>query len=83
MRGISNLSMVAEQLEVAWPPDITAVLAERAQRLMRLRNSPKAMESAMVYYKTHWADFINDWMMTYDPRVDGNPQESPYPKNLN
>lgn len=63
----------AEQLEVAWPPDNKAVLAERAQRLLRLRNSSRAMEAAMVYYKTHWADFINDWMMTYDPRVDGNP----------
>ena len=48
----------AEQLEVAWPPDNKAVLAERAQRLLRLRNSSRAMEAAMVYYKTHWADFI-------------------------
>ena len=49
--------------------EIVSILGERQERLIKLRNDPKLMEAAMVHYSTHPADFINDWMVTYDPRL--------------
>lgn len=51
----------------------TAVLIERGNRLARIRTGAKVEVAARwaalrVYYKTHPADFINDWGVTVDPR---------------
>ena len=33
-----------------------------------LKNDPDKLAAAKIHYKSHPADFINDWGMTYDPR---------------
>lgn len=53
--------------------DYTPVFLERATRIASFRTGDTAADAAMVaglkeYYKTHPADFINDWGMTVDPR---------------
>lgn len=49
-------------------PDYPAVFAWRAEKLSALRANPESLLSLKAYYKTHPADFINDWGMTFDPR---------------
>lgn len=51
------------------PPAVSAILAERAQRLEKLRASTPAEQGAVyAYYRDHPAQFITDWGMTFDPR---------------
>ncbi len=45
------------------------VLIERAERLDKIRNNPKLLEASKIHYESNPIDFINDWMITYDPRV--------------
>lgn len=55
--------------DIDWQaPDYTEVFEFRAEALERLRKNPQAMVRLHAYYKEHWADFINDWGMTFDPR---------------
>jgi phage terminase large subunit len=55
--------------ELNWrEPDYEAVYAERAKRLLTLRADPNLLAAVKEHYKTHPADFINDWGMTFDPR---------------
>lgn len=49
-------------------PDYTALILERGRRLAKLRSDPKLLRAAKLYYARHPADFIADWMWTYDPR---------------
>lgn len=49
-------------------PDYSAVLAHRAERLARLRAEPGQLSALKAYYKTHPAQFVMDWGMTFDPR---------------
>jgi hypothetical protein len=49
-------------------PDYKSVFEFRLDALSRLRKNPAALSKLMDYYSTHWADFINDWGMTFDPR---------------
>jgi hypothetical protein len=49
-------------------PDYTAVFKQRVDRLEALRSEPEKFDALKVYYRTHIADFINDWGMTFDPR---------------
>lgn len=51
-----------------WPPDYRAVYAWRIETLARLRSSPQLVEDAKAYYSTRPAQFIMDWMDTYNPR---------------
>jgi len=44
------------------------IIAERNQRLIKIRENPTLLHAAKFYYKTHPVDFINDWVFTYDPR---------------
>lgn len=41
----------------------------RATRLKKLRSDPKYLAGAWKHYESNPGDFINDWGMTYDPRV--------------
>jgi hypothetical protein len=50
-------------------PDYVRIFAARAERLAHLRAHPKDLPALRHYYKTHPADFINDWAVTVDPRV--------------
>lgn len=61
-------------------PDYSEVLRYRTEALARLRNNKGAIAQAKVFYSTHWSEFINDWMMTFDPRKlnTGQPHTVPF-----
>ncbi len=44
------------------------VYAERLDRLEAISSSDKVLRAHHIHYKANAVDFINDWMMTYDPR---------------
>lgn len=50
-------------------PDYVSVFRKRADRLAKLRADPALLAATRIYYRTHIADFINDWGVTVDPRV--------------
>ena len=52
-------------------PDYAPIYAARNQRLEWLRKNPCELVAVNRYYRTHIADFINDWGLTYDPRNVG------------
>jgi phage terminase large subunit len=58
----------------SWPPDYRAVFAWRIKTLAMLRNDPEMLADAKAYYarpdKT--AEFIMDWLDTYNPRKAGS-----------
>ena len=56
-------------------PDYAAVFAERARRLSWLRDDPSVLPALKAFYRDNPAQFINDWGMTFDPRLiaDGKP----------
>jgi phage terminase large subunit len=49
-------------------PNYDTVYIQRSQNLERLRANPEILQSLKEFYKTHPAEFINDWGMTFDPR---------------
>jgi phage terminase large subunit len=52
--------------------DPTAVLRERVARLARLRAEPGAWAPVKAHYRNgNLADFVDDWGVTYDPRLAG------------
>lgn len=50
-------------------PNYEAVFAQRIERLERMRKNPEIVHRIKDYYAGHPADFINDWGMTFDPRL--------------
>src|SRR5262249_42739259 len=63
-------------------PSIADVFRERAARLQWLRAQPDRFVKLKRYYATHWADFINDWGVTYDPRLIAKGQPAVIPFTL-
>lgn len=61
-----------------WPPDYRGVYIWRAKQLAALRASAAALASAKVYYAKRPAEFIMDWMDTYDPRRTDGPKWVPF-----
>lgn len=55
-----------------WPPDYDAVWRWRHDTLRRFIADPMLLAAAKTYYTTRPAEFIMDWMDTYDPRRDRN-----------
>lgn len=51
-----------------WPPSYDGVFAWRYETLKTLKDDPKMIKGAKLYYQTHPVDFILDWLDTYDPR---------------
>lgn len=49
-------------------PDYIRVFEWRARKLAKIRETPGAVASLRAYYRTHPAQFITDWGMTFDPR---------------
>lgn len=51
-------------------PDYLPIVKERYHRLKRIREdkSGRLLKGLRKYYRAHPADFMNDWMWTYDPR---------------
>lgn len=64
----------------SWPPDYTAVFAERQKRLLNIRSKPVLLYGAKEYYRTRPAEFIEHWVSTYDPRNSGSelPAKMPF-----
>jgi phage terminase large subunit len=58
-------------------PDYLPIWHERARRLAELRKDPELLAACKIYYRTHVADFINDWGVTVDTRLVGKPGRSP------
>lgn len=50
-------------------PDYDAVYEARSKRLTAIRSTPGMLAGLKAYYKDNPADFINDWGMTFDPRM--------------
>lgn len=61
-------------------PDYAAVYAERAARLVRIRERPELLPGLREHYRTDPASFISDWGVTSDPRAKafGRPVEMPF-----
>lgn len=53
------------------PDRYEAVARERMRRLAWLRANPGELPRIRRYYRTHIADWINDWGLTVDPRNAG------------
>lgn len=49
-------------------PDYARVFEWRARKLAKIRETPGAVAALRAYYRTHPAQFITDWGMTFDPR---------------
>jgi phage terminase large subunit len=52
----------------SWPPDYDAALQWRWDAMMKMRKNPDVLSSAIEYYTDRPRSFIEDWLMTYDPR---------------
>lgn len=59
----------------SWSPDYVEIFNNRARVLIELRQNPELVEGAKEYYSSpaRWIEFINDWLITYDPRNSKNP----------
>lgn len=55
-----------------WPPDYHAIWEDRYNRAGELEKDPELLFGAKEYYKDNPIDYINDWGVTYDPRVEGD-----------
>lgn len=49
-------------------PDYDRVYEMRSKRLLLIRENPEMVPALKAHYTDHFADFINDWGMTFDPR---------------
>ena len=58
--------------------DYNSVFKLRAENLSRLRENPEEFIALKKYYKTHYADFIEDWTRTNDPRIVGRSKYMPF-----
>lgn len=60
-------------MQIDWSNPLPAyerVYKERQAALARLAKTPHVVPQLLTYYRTHWAEFITDWGMTFDPRED-------------
>jgi len=59
-------------------PDYLPIWKKRAERLAKLRADEQLLQKVRFYYRNgHFADFINDWGVTIDPRIIGRPTIMP------
>ena len=54
------------------------MVANRDANLAAIRSDPKLLVASVLHYKTHPADFIDDWLWTYDPRRTDGPANMPF-----
>lgn len=60
-----------------WPPDYDAELLRRFKNAHRLRDDRELQTAVWGFYADHPIEFINDWCVTFDPRLDG-PKTIPF-----
>lgn len=51
-------------------PDYTPIIKSRIDALNKIRSDAKYLSALKIYYAENPADFITDWVVTYDPRKD-------------
>ncbi|WP_299074748.1 terminase large subunit [uncultured Paraglaciecola sp.] len=66
MDQINESSVTAE---FAWPPDYAAEFRRRTTINSNLRRDPKLLAKVNQFYKNNPVEWINDFCITYDPRV--------------
>lgn len=44
------------------------VILERIRKLKKIRENPDYLIACKIFYKDHPVEFIDDWMITYDPQ---------------
>jgi len=49
-------------------PNYDEIYKTRASCLLKIRETDGMLGGLLEFYKTHPVEFINDWMMTFDPR---------------
>ena len=52
-----------------WPPDYTGEFKRRIRMLEVLQQDPALRMGVMAYYRDNPKQWINDWCMTFDPRI--------------
>ncbi|MBZ5673697.1 MAG: TerL protein [Acidobacteriia bacterium] len=52
-----------------WPPDYTGEFKRRIKMLEVLGKDPVLRVGVMAYYRDNPKQWINDWCMTFDPRI--------------
>jgi hypothetical protein len=50
-------------------PNYEHVYEERVRRIEYMRKHPEIVPRLKDYYATHWADFCDDFFVTFDPRL--------------
>jgi len=56
-------------IEIDWKkPDYALVYQDRIKKLENLRSHPELLSGVKAFYKEHPIEFIEDWLMTFDPR---------------
>ena len=50
-------------------PDYRGILQERLDNLAAIRKKPEIIPALKFHYRENPADFVNDWGVTYDPRL--------------
>lgn len=50
-------------------PDYAAIFQRRVEVLRRIRSNPSQVPLLKLHYKNNPIDFINDWGVTFDPRL--------------
>lgn len=58
-----------------WPPNYNAEFRRRADIIYAMRDDPRARQIGIRHYRANPVDFINDFCITYDPRI-----KAPKPK---
>lgn len=60
--------------------DYVQIFQQRLERLKSIKGKPLLIAGAIEYYKTHPVEFIEHWMVTYDPRnaLDDKPTTMPF-----
>lgn len=62
-----------------WPPDYTGEFKRRIALLNVLQTDPAMRAGVMVYYRSNLIAWVNDWCMTFDPRIAApNPRWMPF-----
>lgn len=61
----------ADVAPVAWPPDVKTEFIRRIKINENVKHDFSKQCFMMKYYSTHPKDWINDWCVTYDPRLKG------------
>lgn len=54
-----------------WPPDYGPIIRARLSMQARLKDDRDLQTNYMRYYRTHPVEWIEDWCITFDPRLHG------------